>query len=93
MFADSFYGHSLKSAFEFSLPFEGKRFLYHAPLLPRSGSGRQGVLNAVEVEHKGGHIYIYIYISHNHVPFSIWGRPSGVRSVFLGAWQLESHSF
>jgi len=59
VFADSFYGHSLKSAFEFSLPFEGKRFLYHAPLLPRSGSGRQGVLNAVEVEHKGGHIYIY----------------------------------
>jgi len=63
VFADSFYGHSLKSAFEFSLPFEGKRFLYHAPLLPRSGSGRQGVLNAVEVEHKGGHIYIYIYIT------------------------------
>jgi len=42
----------------FYLPFEGKRFLYHAPLLPGTGNGRQGVLNAVELEHKGGHIYI-----------------------------------
>ena len=32
--------------------------MYHAPLLPETGSGRQGVLNAVEVEHKSGHIYI-----------------------------------
>jgi hypothetical protein len=32
--------------------------MYHAPLLLGTGSGRRGVLNAVEVEHKGGHIYI-----------------------------------
>lgn len=59
-FPTVFCGHSLKSAFEFHLSFEGKRFLYVAPLLPGTGSGRQGVLNAVKLSTR---VDIYIHIT------------------------------